>query len=156
RGHGEVYEIELAQGTLRGWFELGQPLSVGGVRQKGTNLVYFPADDSCVYVLDVERKKCEAVLYTNHPGGSLRGEPLVVGDDERGLPAGARPASLLLPQADGLDATVLRLFELPVKDGHAGAVTMRSAPRVRGWTWFTPYHDGEKVAMLSDAGRLGL
>jgi outer membrane protein assembly factor BamB len=154
---GNVHEIELAQGTLQGRFELGQPLTVGGVPRKGTNLVYFPADDSCVYVLDIEKKECVTVLYTGHPGGTLRGEPLIVGGTEpvaAGLPA--PPAYLLLSQTDGLDKTVLRLFQLPAGGDSAEQVAMKAPARVRGWTWFTPYHDGEKVVCLSDAGRLGL
>ena len=61
---GKVHEIELVQGKLLGTFDLGQPLTVGGVRDPNTNLLYFPADDFCVYVLDVSQqpKKCVAVL----------------------------------------------------------------------------------------------
>jgi outer membrane protein assembly factor BamB len=154
---GNVHEIELAQGTLRGHFELGSPLTLGGVHRKGTNLIYFPADDSCVYVLDVEQKECVAVIYTNHADGPLLGEPLIVGETEAGV-AGApvAPAYLVLSQADGLDTTALRVFQLPAGSGNAEEVTMKAPPRIRGWTWFPPYHDGEKVVCLSDAGRLGL
>jgi hypothetical protein len=35
---------------------------------------------------------------------------------------------------------------LPLSDG----------ARVHGWTWFSPHHDGEKLAVVSDEGRLGL
>ena len=152
RGNGTVHEIGLGEGKLLGRFRLGQPLSVGGVHQKGTDLVYFPADDSCVYVLNVVTKKCEAILYTDHPAGTLRGEPLIVGgDEERG---GKTPAYLMLSQASGLDATVLRLFQLPAAG--ARAVSMKQEPRIRGLTWATPYYDGEKLVFLSDAARLGL
>src|SRR5262249_25249629 len=103
---GFVHEIGL-EGTVRGRYDLGQRLSVGGVHQEGTNLVYFPADDFCVYVLDIARKKCEAILYLDHPSGSLRSVPLVVGWSGRA--AGApEPAALqgylILTQTDGLNA----------------------------------------------------
>ena len=151
---GTVHEIGLAEGKLLGRFRLGQPLSAGGVHQKGTDLVYFPADDSCVYVLNVATKKCVAILYTNHAAGSLRGEPLIVGGDEER--AGKTPAYLLLSLAGDLDTTVLRLFELPATGGDSHAVAMKNQPRIRGWTWATPYQDGEKLVCLSDAARLGL
>jgi len=108
-------------------------------------------------VLDIAQKECVAVLYTNQADGLHRGEPLIVGDTETGV-AGepAPPAYLLLSQSDGLDATVLRLFQLSAGAGNAEQVAMKSPPRVRGWTWFPPYHDSEKVVCLSDAGRLGL
>ncbi len=155
QGGGEVHEIELFSGRPMGKWKIGQGLSVGGVHQRGTNLVYFPAVDSCVYVLDVVSKACAMVLYTNHPAGSLRGEPLILGDDATGV-GGAGPAYLALPQADGLDETVLKLYELPVRDRHAPAVSMTPPPRIQGWTWFTPYADSEKVVCISDAARLGL
>src|SRR5260370_348518 len=50
---GRVEEIEVNDGALRGYYELGQPLTVGGVWQPGTSLVYFAADNFCVYALDV-------------------------------------------------------------------------------------------------------
>jgi outer membrane protein assembly factor BamB len=153
---GQVHEIELAQGTLRGSFRLNSPMSVGGVHQKGTNLVYFPADDFCVYILDVEKKTCEGILYTEHPSGSLRGEPLIL-PGNAGI-AGVGPLSdyLLLSLADGLDATALRLYRLPISNAHAGPEDLQTPARIRGWSWFTPHQDPEKLALLSDAGRLGL
>ncbi len=152
---GQVHEIELAAGKLLGRWQFGQPLSVGGVHQKGTNLVYFPADDTCVYVIDVVKKECEMVLYSNHLAGSLLGEPLVIGDDAAAVAAGM-PAHLLLTQQSGIDETTLKLYELPIKDRHALPVTMEPQPRIRGWTSFTPYSDSEKVVCMSDSAHLGL
>ena len=148
---GQVHEIKLTDGKLEGRWSLGQPLSVGGAHQKGTNLVYFPADDTCVYVLDVGKKTCEMILYTGHLAGSLRGEPLVLGDEV----AGVGPY-LLLTQSSGFDETGLKLYQLPVTDRHAPSLAMNPQPRVQGWTWFTPYADCEKIVCLSDAARLGL
>jgi outer membrane protein assembly factor BamB len=156
--NGEVHEIELAGGRLVGRFHLGSRLSVGGARQEGTKLVYFPADEACVYVLDVGEHQCKAVLYTGHPAGSLRGEPLVIppGPIAQGDTIPLTPGLLVLNQTDGLDAMLLRVFELPIKDRNAAALPLDPEPRVRGWTWFPPHSDGEKVAMLSDEGYLGL
>src|SRR5262249_28240717 len=71
---GQVQEIETVQGNLLGYFELGQPLSVGGVWQEGTDYLYFPGDSEYVYVLDIalthqpgqppRKKDCVAILHT--------------------------------------------------------------------------------------------
>lgn len=42
---GRIDEIEVAEGRLLGSYHVGQPLTLGGVRQPGTPLVYFPADE---------------------------------------------------------------------------------------------------------------
>jgi outer membrane protein assembly factor BamB len=148
---GDVHEIELVEGKRLGVYRLGQPLTLGGVREPRTNRVYFPADEGCVYVLDVARRTCEMILYTRHPGGSLRGEPFIVspeGDD--------RPGFLILNQTNGLRGVQLRVFDLPVTDRHASDRPLDPRATLEGWTWFQPYHDPEKVVMLSDAGVLGL
>ncbi len=151
---GKVHEIELARGRLLGVFDLGQPLTVGGVRQANTNLLYFPADDFCVYVLDVsaQPKKCVAVLYTNHPAGSLRSEPLILSAPDA---QGTDSDWLVLNRAEGLHATRLHVYHLPIADREEPAEKLDLKP-IPGWTWFPPYHDGEKVAMLGDAGFLGI
>jgi outer membrane protein assembly factor BamB len=151
---GKVHEIELAQGKLLGVFDLGQPLTVGGVRDPNTNLLYFPADDFCVYVLDVSNqpKRCVGVLYTNHPAGSLRSAPLILSAPDA---QGTDSEWLVLNQAEGLHATQLHVYHLPIADREAPAEDLKLKP-IPGWTWFPPYHDGEKVAMLGDAGVLGI
>jgi len=150
---GIIHEIELIGGQQLGRYELGKPghrprLTVGGTRQENTNLIWFPADDTCVYVLDVAEKKCKTILYTNHPSGSLRGEPLVVPAERAG-----DPAYLILNQTAGLDDMQLRVYALPITSPEADPVETR---RVRGWSWFPPYLDAEKVALVTDAGVLGL
>jgi hypothetical protein len=145
---GWVHEVELARGQPIGHYELGQHLTLGGTRQERTNLVYFPADDQCVYVLDVDRRRCERILYSGHPSGSLRSAPIVVN------PGGGDEGYLILAQTAGLDATQLRAFSLPINNGQAPpAVQTRPTP---GWPWFSPYHDPEKLVLVTDAGAVGL
>src|SRR5262249_32238684 len=79
--NGEVHEIELAEGKLLGRSLLRQRLTLGGTRDPGTNRVFFPADNGCVYVLDVARRRCDNILYSRHPAGSLRGEAILVGPE---------------------------------------------------------------------------
>jgi outer membrane protein assembly factor BamB len=156
---GQVHEIELVRGHLLGRYNLGQRLSVGGARQPGTHLLYFPADDYCVYVLNVDPKlppqqrRCEAVLYSRHPSGSLRSEPILAAWEN---PAGPAQGYLILPRAQGLDAVELQTYGLPLGAPDARPLPMEPAPRVRGWTWFPPYHDPEKLALATDAGMFDL
>jgi len=150
---GWVHEIELSRGQLLGRWFLGQRLTCGGTREGETNRIYFPADDFCIYVLDVSpsSRRCATILYDGHLSGSLRSEPVVIppeGDGASGY--------LILNQASGLDEMRLRVFELPLQDPHADPLSLNPPALLPGWTWFEPKTDGEKVAVLSDAGVLGL
>ena len=148
---GKVHVIELAQGKLKGVYDLGQPLTCGGARQPDTNLLYFPADDFCVYVLDVQQQRCVNILYTGHPAGSVRGEPLILTPDPV-----VGESWLVLNQTHGLDETEMHVYRLPLQDKDQPPEKLDPPPAVPGWTWFPPAHDGEKVAMLGDTGVLGL
>jgi outer membrane protein assembly factor BamB len=152
---GVVHEIELARGTLLGRYHLGQPLTVGGVREPDSKRLYLPADDSCVYVLDVQAQRCEKILYTDHPAGSLRSEPLIIPPVD--LPGGgAAPGFFVLNQADGLESVRLRVYELPLASPHQEPRLLDPESRLEGWTWFRPHQDQEKIVTVSDQGRLGI
>src|SRR5262249_5299233 len=45
---------------------------------------------------------------------------------------------------------------LPITSPNAPQVALPAPPRVRGWSWFPPYHDPEKIIMATDAGVVGL
>ena len=66
---GQIHVIELARGKLVGRYDLHHHLTTGGVRQPGTGLLFFPADDDCVYVLNPKGQRLERILYTDHPAG---------------------------------------------------------------------------------------
>ncbi len=152
---GVVHEIELARGGLIGRYHLGQHLTLGGVHEPGTKRLYFAAEDSCVYVLDIAQHRCETILYTHHPTGSLRSEPVII-PSVTPIGGNSTPALLVLNQADGLDAIRLRAYELPLPDGHQAPLALNPEPRLDGWTWFRPTRDAEKLVALSDRGVLGL
>jgi outer membrane protein assembly factor BamB len=148
---GWVHEIELVGGRLVGRYNLGQSLTTGGAREGRTGRLYFPADEACVYVLDVRERRCVAILYSGHRADSLRGEPIVIAPDKEDA-----PRFLVLNQKQGFEGMELKVFELPLADRHATPLTLDPTPRLAGWTWFRPHHDDEKVVMVSDAGVLGL
>jgi len=152
---GDIEEIETTEGTARGYYSLGQPLTVGGVHQHGTNLVYFPADSETVYVLDVAARTCAGILYTGHPAGSLRGSPVILQEPaQAGNRKPAARACLVLSQEDGLDEVKLRVFPLPGEDpGHGARAWEKKLP---GWSWFPPYVDSERLAQVTDSGHVAL
>lgn len=157
---GRIEELEIIKGHQLGAFLLpNQRLTAGGVWQPDTDLLYVPGDSQTVYVLDVVKKQCVAVLDTGHPAGSLRGAPVLVNridptnasNPEHPVPS----AYLILPQMDGLGAMKLRVFEVN-PDQQSAIPALTPEPRVRGWSWFPAYQDGEKLAFVSDVGILAL
>src|SRR5439155_11962826 len=56
---GKVHVIEVVDGQLLGWYDLGRALTVGDVLQEvqivadENMLVYLPADERYIYVLDM-------------------------------------------------------------------------------------------------------
>jgi outer membrane protein assembly factor BamB len=156
---GKVHEIEIFQGNRLGYFELGQPLTVGGAWQPDTDLLYFPGDSENIYVLDREQQKCVSILHSGHPSRALRSAPIVVNRvDPRVRPGDAKgplPGYLILSQVDGFDHIKLRVFHLPIEQPNQ-APALTPEPQVSGWSWFQPYHDPEKLAVTTDAGVFNL
>lgn len=152
--NGIVHEVELNQGRLLGRYFLGQRLTVGGASQPGTSLLYFPADDSCIFVLDIAKQQCHGILLTDHPGGSIRSEPIIATWGPRnpqGIPDPDKGA-VIVPQADGLHSMVLRTFDLPIPPGITHPQPKPTDPRLTGWSWFRPFNDSEKLVVVTDAG----
>ncbi len=142
---GRIDEIEIAEGRLVGSYHVGQPLTLGGVHQPGTSLAYFPADEFCLYVIDITKRTCANILYTRHSAGSLRGLPRIASDGKGDW--------LLWCQAKGRDRTEITPLALPLahhepKPGEPiVALAGISAP---------PWLDAQRLAMMTDAGTLAL
>jgi outer membrane protein assembly factor BamB len=147
---GRVEEIEIAGGKLLGAYPLGQPLSAGAVFDENTSLAYFPAEDFCVYIIDVARKTCAGVLYAGHARASVKLAPIIV---HRGTPKGSKAAgALLLLHASAVNETTLRAYELPIAD--PDQLPIEPGLRLPGRIDFPPYLDGERLAVATDAGVL--
>jgi outer membrane protein assembly factor BamB len=157
---GRVEEVEITGGRLLGHYDLGQLLTSGGARQEGTPLVYFPGDEFCVYVLDVAKRACAAVLYSGHPAGSLRGPPILLPAPKAtdGEATAKGPAGwMFLCQATGAGGdrgVEVRPFELPIRDPDQRPTD--PTVTLRGGAAAAPWHDAEKLGLATDAGLLGL
>ena len=141
---GVIHEIELIGGKRLGRYELGTPGHGPRTVDRrhppgGPDLVYFPADDTCVYVLDVAKRECKTILYTNHP--QRRAPQRAAGGRSRG----PRDAGLPDPQPDGRPGRDGVARVLPAdREPQRRPGGIEGPPRVRGWSWFPPYQDGEK------------
>lgn len=152
---GRVEEVEISGGRRLGAYQLGQPLIAGGVRQPGTSLVWFPADEYCVYALDAAKRTCVAVLYTGHAAGALRDVPTFLpGEPTPGIKSAGPAGWLLLCLARGAGETELRPYALPIRDPDQPP-TGPSAT-VRGWASTAPWYRAGTLALATDAGTLGL
>lgn len=148
---GFVYDLDVRTGAVAGRFVTHQRLAGGGAFDRVTRRLYVPAHGQGVFVFSygAEGPKCEGLLRTNHPAGALRGEPIVVSGEE-GTDV---PRYLVLGQADGLGAMTLRAFRL-LADPTVSPLE-KEVP-LPGWSWFPPYHDPETIALVTDAGAIGL
>jgi hypothetical protein len=150
---GQIEEIETSGGRLLGHYEIGQRLTAGGALLPGTAHAYFPGDGFCVYVLDTANRNCEALVYSQHSSGSLRGAPILVRGRPEGGPAKGPAGWMILCEANGTSAVRLRSFDVPIRDVDQEP---RDTQQVRGLAWFAPYHDSDKLAFATDAGLLSL
>ncbi len=165
---GTVIELEAVSGNRLSHIQLRQRIGPGAVRQPGTGMLYVAAEARRVFAIDVEPHnaendrlpmRCVQVLATEHPDLSLRVPPIITG------PVGEEKANryIILTQNDGTQATKLRAFPLTTMErGNAAdgppeiapvATTTLSLP---GHVWFPPHTDGERVAIVTDAGAFGL
>ncbi|MFL5241751.1 MAG: PQQ-binding-like beta-propeller repeat protein [Gemmataceae bacterium] len=150
---GHVFEVNHFDGQTLGSFQLGQRLTQPGTRLEDTNLVFFPAEDYCVYVLDIASHSLHTLLYTEHAAGSLLGQVITLRTDKQHEAATDPSGFLIVPLALGLDAVQLRTYSLPLTSPTAQP---QVEPRLRGWPWFPAHQDAEKLVQVTDAGQLGL
>ena len=160
---GSIYEFDLTSGVRRGRIRLWQPIGPAPVVRPGTGLLYAAADSRRVYVIDAGAKdddgtlqplRCVGAIATNHPTGTLRTQPLLIGPD--GDTVGER--WMVLTQSDGPATTRLRAFKLqPLQPLTADGKEELERPAAElvlpGWVWFPPATDGERLALVTDAGQ---
>ncbi|MGF1582159.1 MAG: PQQ-binding-like beta-propeller repeat protein, partial [Gemmataceae bacterium] len=148
---GRVLEIETTSGTLLGEYDLGQRLTGWGVHHPETSLVYFPAEQDCVFVLDVEKQKCTHIFYSEHSAGSLIGSPVVIPTESNEF-EDINSGLLVLNEANGLDNVRWRILKVPPNSSESLATTQA----LSGWAWFPPTHKAGKIASVTDNGHFSL
>ena len=159
---GSVLVFDLTSGARVGRLTLGQPVGPAATARAGVPELYVAAEARRVFVFDVQPggdPRCVRVIPTGHPAGTLRTAPTLLG------PAGDDPAPrwLVLSQADGPTAMRLRAFPLPANGPLAADAAPVSTPvspaadlALPGWAWFPPVSDGERLAVVTDAGQFRL
>ena len=150
---GEVHVLELVRGRRMGTFHTHVPMTVGGVYDPTTQLLYFPADNKRVFALDpavIEARESKpgaarSVLFTNHLSGAMRSAPAVVGP------------YLLLTELSDLENTKVRVFDLSPPNGFTqpDAAPLKEHA-LRGWSWFTPPVTPDRITVITDSGELGV
>jgi hypothetical protein len=164
---GSIFEFDLSNGNRKGLIRLAQPVGPAAVVRPGTGLLYVAADARRVFVIDVNLKEadgslkppqCVQVIATGHPTGTLRTPPFLLG------PGGDGPAErwLMLSQADGPNSMKIRAYRVPPIETAAAdakppaetSVAPEAELPLRGWAWFPPVTDGERLSVVSDVGQL--
>jgi outer membrane protein assembly factor BamB len=153
---GRIYEVNHFDGQVMGNFNLGQRLTMPGTRMEDTNLLFFPAEEYCVFILDCASHSLHSVLYTEHPAGSLLGQAAVVRTDKQQEAPPDPSGYMILPMAAGLEGVQLQTYLLPLGSPTAKPLLSPFENRLRGWPWFSAHQDGEKLIQVTDAGQIGL
>ena len=115
------------------------------MHQAGTSFVYFPADEFCLYVIDITKRACTNILYTRHAAGSLPGLPAVIPSDKGDW--------LLWSQALGLGRVEIKPYALPIQ--HPEQKPGEPVLRMAGLS-ASPWHNAERLAVATRTGSLSL
>ncbi|HZZ82621.1 MAG TPA: PQQ-binding-like beta-propeller repeat protein, partial [Gemmataceae bacterium] len=142
---GRIDEIEIAEGRRLGSYEVGQPLPLGGIRQPGTPLVYFPGDEFCLYAFDITKRSCTNILYTRHRAGTLPGLPTFVRAGKQSL--------LLWSERRGPGQAEIKPYALPLTEPEQAPIKPRIA--IDGLS-ASPSLLGDRLSVLSETGMLSL
>ena len=155
---GSVLVFDITTGMKIGRITVGQAIGPGAIARPGTAHLYIAAESRRLYVFDVEAvaaggdAQCLRVIPTDHPTGTLRTVPIILGqpgDDPS-------PRFLVLSQADG-SGMKLRAFSLPATPILAPDAPPLLEPlgaivdlTLNGWSWFPPVSDSERLTVVTD------
>lgn len=156
---GSVLVFDIADGKKIARITIGQAIGPGAFARPGVNHLYIAGEARRIFVFDVEsvasggEAQCLRVIPTDHPNGTLRTIPMILGqpgDDPS-------PRYLVLSQADGSRTMKLRALPLPptpVLAPDAPPVLEPLAVMVdlalKGWSWFPPVSDNERLTVVTD------
>lgn len=147
---GRIEELEIALGRRLGAFQLDQNTPWGGTLIPGSSLAVFPGRAHGMYVVDLETHKVEGVIDSGHATGALRGPPISVVEDA-GSAKGPR-GWVVVAEQTGDHRLALKPFAVP--PGSAPSPDLRLSATID--ISDAPWTDGDKLALVSDAGQLAL
>ncbi len=143
---GKVTELDRRSGRKVGTYPLGQRLRLGGIRQPETPFIFFPAEETCIYVIDAEKRENLTTAFTMHPAGATIALPSF-------LPSSGGTTKLLWPtrrQGNEIEVSVLPLplTETPKRGETFPSFTI--APETEPW-W-----GPRQLAFWTEAGRFAV
>ncbi|MBX9680776.1 MAG: PQQ-binding-like beta-propeller repeat protein [Gemmataceae bacterium] len=147
---GRIEELEIALGRRLGAFQFDQNTPWGGTLLPGSSLAVFPGRAHGMYVVDLETHKVEGVIDSGHATGALRGPPISVVEDA-GSAKGPR-GWVVVAEQTGDHRIALKPFAVP--PGSAPSPDLRLSATID--VSDAPWTDGDKLALVSDAGQLAL
>ncbi len=136
---GQLLQIDLASGGLRGTLRLGRTLGTTPVADDSAQHLYLLADEDCLFVLDLDPLTCVAVEYLGQVAGSVVCPPARVG------------RFFVLPENHAIDQGRWRVF---VIDEAGTKLQQVQEVAVGGWTLATPATSGPVIWSSSDRGEL--
>ncbi len=156
---GSVLVFDIANGKKIGRITIGQAIGPGAFVRPGTNHLYVAGEARRIFVFDVEpvasggEAQCLRVIPTDHPNGTLRTVPMILG-----LPGDdPSPRFLVLSQAEGSGTMKLRALPLPptpILSPDAPPLLEPLGTTVdlplKGWAWFPPVSDNERLMVVTD------
>lgn len=154
---GKLSVVNIADGKLVGTYDTGARLTVPIGVDRQNNLLFVPADAKRIFVIDAAKNKCAGVIYTNHAAGSLRGAPVVAGTSRLtpagGSDDGAAQGTFVLAEGTGMGGMKVRVFPTQAQAKEAKPLAEYA---LQGQSWFTPYHDGDQLGLVTDKGILAI
>ncbi|MFO0864269.1 MAG: PQQ-binding-like beta-propeller repeat protein [Gemmataceae bacterium] len=147
---GRIEELEIALGRRLGAFQLDQNVAWGGTLIPHSSLAVFPGRAFGSYVVDLESHKIEGVIDTGHAPGALRGPAIPVVEDGRSAKG---PRGWVVVAEQTTDHR-LALKAHAVPPGSAPSPDLRLSATID--VSEAPWTDGDKLALVSDAGQLAL
>jgi outer membrane protein assembly factor BamB len=141
--NGRIDVVDLTSGTFAGSFVLDQPVAAAGTPHPGSSLVTFIGTAHCLYVLDLAKTTCAAVIDTGHAAGATNGPAIFVAEKTRGwhVVTLAEPGPRVRLRAIPFPA------EPPPKNAESDVVVTGSLSAV-------PYRDADTILLPADDGVL--
>ncbi|MFM7593920.1 MAG: PQQ-binding-like beta-propeller repeat protein, partial [Isosphaeraceae bacterium] len=140
-GKGQVLWLDLATGACRDGLDLQLPLAGSVLASQNNQTLYVLADQSVLFVLQVEPKACLRSVYFGHKKGTMKARPTRSG------------RFLIFPEQVGLRAGNLQTW---LVDDRTGVPQRLQQEPLEGWPVFGPAQQGNLMWVSHDRGGFGI